>query len=100
MKIVHRHFMPRTHQNALRDPQITLDTKTEVKHNMSLHTFCRIHTYHTRARKIVLRRFAPRTDQNALHDPQIPPDAKPNFSVTCLATLFMETILGPPEHEK
>jgi hypothetical protein len=37
--------------------------------------------------------------QNALFDPLITPDAKHKFGVTCPVTLFVQTTLGPPEHE-
>jgi hypothetical protein len=34
-KMVCRHLTPRTHRNALRDPQILPDAKTQVQHNVS-----------------------------------------------------------------
>jgi hypothetical protein len=37
-KIVRRRFTPQTHRNALRDPQIPLDTKTHVRRNVSRRT--------------------------------------------------------------
>jgi hypothetical protein len=38
--------------------------------------------------------------RNAVHDPQIPPDAKTQDRITCSHALFMETTMGPLEHEK
>jgi hypothetical protein len=34
-KIAHQHFEPPAHQNALHDPQISLDVKTQVRRNVS-----------------------------------------------------------------
>jgi hypothetical protein len=42
--VVRRRFMPQTHWNALRDPQIPPDAKTQVRRNVSLHTFYIIRT--------------------------------------------------------
>jgi hypothetical protein len=73
---VRRHFQARTHQNALRDPQLPPDAKTQVRHNVSRRGFCVICTGPTRVQKIVRRCFTPRRHRNALRDPQKPPDAK------------------------
>jgi hypothetical protein len=48
-KIVHQHFAPRMLHNAQCDPQISPDAKTQVRHNVSQRTFCRIRTSHTEA---------------------------------------------------
>jgi hypothetical protein len=37
-------FRALDHQNALRDPQIALDAKTQVQRNVSRHTFCGMRT--------------------------------------------------------
>jgi hypothetical protein len=47
-----RHFAPRAHGNALRDPQIPLDA-TQVPHNMSQRAFYGNYTRSTHAQKIV-----------------------------------------------
>jgi hypothetical protein len=39
MKKVHRCFTPWTHQHALRDPQISLDAKTQFWRNVYQHAF-------------------------------------------------------------
>jgi hypothetical protein len=64
------------HRNALHDPHIPTDIKTQVWCKLSRRAFCGIHTGPTRARKIVHIRFTPGTHSNALRDPQIPPNAK------------------------
>jgi hypothetical protein len=38
-KVVHRRFVPRTHQNALHDPHILPDAKIHVCHNVSQRAF-------------------------------------------------------------
>jgi hypothetical protein len=38
-------------------------------------------------------------NQNALHDMEILLNEKHKFSVTCPNALFMDTALGPHEHE-
>jgi hypothetical protein len=46
---VPQHFTPRMQQNALRDPQIPTDAKTQLQRNVSWHAFCGIRTGPTRA---------------------------------------------------
>jgi hypothetical protein len=75
-KIMRRHFTPRPHPNALCDPPIDSDAKTQVRRNMSRCEFYGIYTGPTWAWKIVRRCFMPRTHLNALCDMQIAPDAK------------------------
>jgi hypothetical protein len=66
----------RRHRNALHDPQIAPDAKTQVRRKVSQRIFCGIRTGPTQERKIVHRHFASRTHGNALHDSQILPEAK------------------------
>jgi hypothetical protein len=40
--MVGRCFAPRMHRNALLEPQIPLDVKTDVRHNMFQCDFCAI----------------------------------------------------------
>jgi hypothetical protein len=53
LKIVRRHFTPRTHRNALPDTHIPLDPKTQVWCNVSQRTFSELCIGPTRARKLV-----------------------------------------------
>jgi hypothetical protein len=76
---VHRCFEARTHRDALRDPPIPPNAKTQVRSNVSQHFFYRNRTKPTRSRKILPQRFMPWMQQNALCDSQIPPDAKIQF---------------------
>jgi hypothetical protein len=64
------------HQNALCDPQIPLNAKTQVQHKVSRRTFCHIRTSRTRALKMVRQRFVPWIHWIALRDLQIPSDVK------------------------
>jgi hypothetical protein len=47
--IVRRRFAPRTHRNALRDPHIQMDAKTQFQRNVSQHSFYGNDTGPTRA---------------------------------------------------
>jgi hypothetical protein len=85
-----------------------MDYVTHISHQMQKHKFDVIcpsvllrkpHREHP-SFKIVRRCFVPQSQPKALLDPQIPLDEKHKFSVTCPDALFMETTLGPPEHEK
>jgi hypothetical protein len=98
---VHRCFTPRTHQNALDEPQIPLEAKTQVPHNLSPCTFYGNYIGPTRARKILRRCFTSRMHRNPLCDPQIKPDAKKEVwrKVPRRNGLFIETTSGPSEHE-
>jgi hypothetical protein len=46
LKIVRRLFVLQTHQNALRDPMIAPDAKTQARRNESRCPFCGIRTGH------------------------------------------------------
>jgi hypothetical protein len=74
--------------NALHDPQIPLDAKTQVRSNLSRCTFYVIRTGPIRAWKIMHQRFAPRSHQNALRDPQILLDAKTQVRCTVSQRAF------------
>jgi hypothetical protein len=75
-KKVHQHFTAQTHWNALHDPHILPDAKTQVRCNVTRHAFYGNCTGPIKHEKIVRRCFAPQTQWNALRDPQIPPNAK------------------------
>jgi hypothetical protein len=64
------------HRNALFDPPLPPDAKTQVQRNMSRHTFYGNRSGPTQARKIERRGFASRSHVDALCDPQMPPKAK------------------------
>jgi hypothetical protein len=95
-----RHFAPQMNRNALRDPQIPPEGKTQVRRKVSRRALCGTVTGTTEARKIVRQRFACRTQHNALGDLQIPLDAKHKFGITCPYALFLESVSVPPKHEK
>jgi hypothetical protein len=42
----------------------------------------------------------PRMQQNALRDPQIPLDAKTQLQHNVSWRAFLQSVPGPPEHEK
>jgi hypothetical protein len=63
------------HPNALRDPHIPPDGKTQIRRNVPRRAFCGICTSTTQALKIVCRCCMSQTHQNALRDP-MPLDAK------------------------
>jgi hypothetical protein len=87
------------HQNALRDPPIEPNVKTQFRRNVSCRTFYGIRTGPTRAIKILHQRCVPRTHQNALRDPQITADAKTQL----WRSVFKHSLNGnhtrPPEQE-
>jgi hypothetical protein len=56
--------------------QISSDTKTQVRHNVSQHTFSEISYGPTRASNIVRQHFTPWMHQNALPNRQIAPSGK------------------------
>jgi hypothetical protein len=99
MKIVHWRFVPQTHRNALCEPQIAQDVKTQVQRNVSWRAFYEIHTRPIWTRKIVYRHFMCWMHQNA-ECTTWPTDKtrckKINFCVTCPDTLFMETTQAHP----
>jgi hypothetical protein len=97
MKIVCCCFMPRMHQNALCDPQIPLDAKTQVWQNVSRCAFYENHTGPTHSSKIVHQCFAPRTQWNGLRDPHIPPDAKTQVLRNMSQRAFKETASRTPK---
>jgi hypothetical protein len=59
MKYSAKHFVPRMQRNALRDPQIPPEAKTQVRCYVSRCVFCRICTGPTRGQKIVCQRLWP-----------------------------------------
>jgi hypothetical protein len=100
-KIVRRCFVPPAHQNALHDPQISLDGKTQVRRNVSWHA--------------LFMETAPGPPE---HEKECVDVSWPGctgmhyvthrshwmqnhkFSVTCPVVLFMKTASGPPKLEK
>jgi hypothetical protein len=87
--------MPRTHRNALRDPQIPPDAKAQVQGNMSLCTFYGNFPMPTRAWKIGHRCFAAQTYRNALHDTHIPPFGKTKVLRNVSRGAFYQNCVGP-----
>jgi hypothetical protein len=83
--------MPQMNQNALRDPQIAPDAKSQVQW---------IYTGPTWARKVVHQCFMPRTHYNILRDPQITADAKKKFGVVFLGVILVGHEPGSPKHER
>jgi hypothetical protein len=97
---VSRCFIHRTHRNALCDPHVPPDAKTQVWGHVSLRALSGFRTVPIRARKIVHPCFTPWAHRNALRDSEIQPDAKHWFSTTCPGVLFMESAPVPHEHKK
>jgi hypothetical protein len=98
--IVHRHFMPRTQQNALQDQHIALDAKTQVQHKMSRCAFCGNSNKAHESIKHYASTIHTRTHKNAICDPKIGQDGKTQPYCSVSRHTFLETALGPLEHEK
>jgi hypothetical protein len=88
------------HRNALPDPPIAPNIKTQVQRNLSCLTFYGIHTGPTQVIKIVHQRFAPRAHQNALRDPQLIADAKTQLQRSVPQRALNGDHTGPPQQEK
>jgi hypothetical protein len=84
------------HQNALCDPQVTPDAKTQVWHNVSWRALRGVRTGTTQAQKIVQRHFTPQMQHNGLRDPKTTQDAKTQVWLMCPGTLFVKSVPIPP----
>jgi hypothetical protein len=95
-----RHFVPRTHQNALCDPQIPQNAKTQVWCNVSWHASYGNRIKPTRACKIVHRHFVPRCTGIHYVTHKSHRVQKHKLCIICPGVLFMEIAKGPHEQEK
>jgi hypothetical protein len=87
--------MPWTHQNAVHDPQIPLDVKTQVQRNVSQRGFYGNSSGPTSALKMERRRFTPQTHWSALRDPQIQLKAKTQVRRNMSQRAFSRNRIGP-----
>jgi hypothetical protein len=96
-KIVRRCFEPPAHQNALHDPHISLDAKTQVLRNVSRHAYYGNCIGPTRERKRMHRCFTARVHRKALCGPLILLDAKPQVQHNVSRCAFYENRIGPTQ---
>jgi hypothetical protein len=92
--------MAQMHRNALHDPLLPPNAKTQLRRKLSRHVFCGIRTDPTRARKIVRICFAPWMHSNPLRDQQIPPDAKTQVWHKVSQRTFSGIRTGPTQVRK
>jgi hypothetical protein len=97
---VHRRFVPRTHRNALRDPQIQLDARHKFGLTCPGALFVESLPVPHEHEKIVHRCFMPRMHRMHYVTRISQWMQKRKFDVTCPVVLFMETAPVPIEHEK
>jgi hypothetical protein len=90
----------RMHQNALCDPQIPRDAKTQVQHNMCRRSFMESLLVSPEHEKYCVDILCPRRTRLHYVTPKSHCMQKHNFSVTHPDALFVKSVLVPPKHEK
>jgi hypothetical protein len=98
--MLHRHFVPQKHHNALQDPHITQDEKTQVRRNVSRHSFRGISTGPPENQKWCVNIWHPGCIEMHYVALRSHLMQKHKFGVTPPCALFVETAAGRPEHEK
>jgi hypothetical protein len=97
----HQRIVPKTHQNALRDRQITPDVKTQFRCNVFQRAICGTSTGPTRAGKIVHQCVSwPGCNGTHYLTQRSLWMQKHKFRVMCSDVHFVESAPGLSEHQK
>jgi hypothetical protein len=92
--------MPRTHRNAIRDPQILPDANPQVRRNASWHAFYGNCTRPTEQEKQCIDVSRPGRIRMHYVTRRYHRIQKHKLGVTSAYAHFLETAPGPPEPEK